>query len=288
MNREKKDYASDVMSHFMGRPFKWIVLFISVFFIALPLYWLFSNSVKMEKDYLANPPVIVPLNWTLDNFQQVFATNGVALGLFNSVFVAAASTMATLFLGSLAAYSIVKGKLPNRVRHLFIFWFLVQRMYPAIATAIPIYLVMREFGLIDTKVALVIMNTSFNLPLVIWLMIGFFQEVPKELEEAGMIDGCNMWQRYFRIVLPITRPGLIAAAILTFVASWNEFLFAVILSVKSAKTLPVIIAGFITDRGLEWGPMAAMGVIIVMPVVFIVFSLQKHFVRGLSAGAVKE
>jgi len=136
--------------------------------------------------------------------------------------------------------------------------------------------------------ALIIMNTSFNLPLVIWLMIGFFNEIPASIEESAVLDGCNLWQRFCLMAIPITKPGLIASGILTFIATWNEFLFAVILSVKRSKTLPVVIAGFITDRGLEWGQMAATSAIIIVPVVILVWASQKDFVKGLMMGAVKE
>ena len=164
---------------------------------------------------------------------------------------------------------------------------MVQKMYPAIATAIPVYLVMRSLKLIDTLLAMIIMNTSFNLPLVIWLMMGFFEQVPYELEESAMLDGSGFTHRFFNIILPITKPGLVASAILTFTATWNEFLFAVILSINKSKTLPVVIAGFITDRGLAWGPMAASALVTLVPVVILTLLVQKDFVKGMAMGAVK-
>ena len=187
----------------------------------------------------------------------------------------------------MAAYSTVRGRIAKKIRNFFGLWFMIQKMYPAIATAIPVYLVMRHLRLIDTRFALIIMNTSFNLPLVIWLMMGFFEQIPLELEESAKIDGANFVQRFFRIVFPVTTPGIIASAILAFVGAWNEFLFAVILSVNRSKTLPVVIAGFITDRGLEWGPMAATAVITLLPILVVVWALQKNFVQGLAMGAVK-
>ena len=283
-----KDTINTIMSDFLGKPAKWIVNTVSTVMVLLPLYWLVTSAIKNQAEYLASPPVLLPSKITLANFIRVFANDGVGPGMYNSLVVAAAATIVCIFFGSMAAYSLAKGSLSRRTRNIFAFWFLIQKMYPAIATAIPIYLVMRNLGLMDTKLALVIMNVSFNLPLVIWLMMGFFEEIPKEIEESGVLDGCNMWQRYRRLVLPITKPGLIAAAILTFIAAWNEFLFAAILSISRAKTLPVTIAGFITDRGLEWGPMASMGVVIIIPVVIVVLLLQKDFVKGLAMGAVKE
>ncbi len=287
--KNKNIYDLDkVMSNFLGRPFKWIIITCSFFLVTVPLYWLFTSSIKYEKDYLASPPVLIPSEVTFNNFVKIFVDDGIGNALFNSIVITTSTTIIAVFIGSLAAYALAKGNLPKKARNFFIFWFLIQKMYPAIATAIPIFLVMRNLGLIDTKLSLIIMNTSFNLPLVIWLMLGFFQDIPNELIESGKIDGCNMWQRFLLIVLPITKPGLIASAILTFVATWNEFLFAVILSIRIAKPLTVVIAGFITDRGLEWGPMSAAGVVTIVPVVIIVWGLQKNFVKGLALGAVKE
>jgi ABC-type glycerol-3-phosphate transport system permease component len=137
----------------------------------------------------------------------------------------------------------------------------------------------------DSVLSLVIMNSSFNLPLVILLMIGFYQEAPYEVEEQSMLDGCDLWQRFFYITTPMTKAGLVAVGMLTFVASWNEFLYAVILSISKAKPLTVIIAGFITDKGLAWGPMAAMGCVVILPVLVLMWTMQRDFISGVSAGA---
>jgi len=282
------DKVGQITSNFLSRPFKWIMVTLSTFMVIFPLYWLTTSAVKLKQDYMASPPVFLPTHITLNNFVEIFTNDGVTQGFINSIVVAVFATLLCVVFGSLAAYSIVKGNMSKKLKNAFGFWFLIQKMYPAIATAIPIYLVVRNLHLMDTQLALIIMNVSFNLPLIIWLMIGFFEDVPDGIEEAGKIDGCNMWQRFWLLVVPIAKPGLIASSILTFIAAWNEFLFACILTVSRAKTLPVIIAGFITDRGLEWGPMAAMGVVLIVPVVILVWSLQKDFVKGLSMGAVKE
>ena len=187
----------------------------------------------------------------------------------------------------MAAYAVQRGPLGRKTKDFFGLWFMVQKMYPAIATAIPVYLVMRSLRLIDTLTAMIVMNTSFNLPLVIWLMMGFFEQVPYELEESAMLDGSGFVHRFFKVILPIAKPGLVASAILTFTATWNEFLFAVILSINKAKTLPVVIAGFITDRGLAWGPMAATSLVTLLPVVVLTLLVQKDFVKGMAMGAVK-
>ena len=291
MSKKKRKQSSSVservIGDFAGRPVRVIIIVISLIVILFPLYWLIANSLRTKTDYLANPPILFNAPVTFQNYQKILVENGIYKQFANTFVVAAVSTIIAVVFGSMAAYSTVRGRIAKKIRNFFGLWFMIQKMYPAIATAIPVYLVMRNLRLIDTRFALIIMNTSFNLPLVIWLMMGFFEQIPLELEESAKIDGANFVQRFFRIVFPVTTPGIIASAILAFVGAWNEFLFAVILSVNRSKTLPVVIAGFITDRGLEWGPMAATAVITLLPILVVVWALQKNFVQGLAMGAVK-
>ena len=291
MSKKKKKQSSSVservIGDFAGRPVRVIIVVLSLIIILFPLYWLIANSLRTKTDYLANPPILFNAPITLQNYQKILVENGIYKQFANTFVVAAVSTVIAVVFGSMTAYSTVRGRIAKKIRNFFGLWFMIQKMYPAIATAIPVYLVMRNLRLIDTRFALIIMNTSFNLPLVIWLMMGFFEQIPLELEESAKIDGANFVQRFFRIVFPVTTPGIIASAILAFVGAWNEFLFAVILSVNRSKTLPVVIAGFITDRGLEWGPMAATAVITLLPILVVVWALQKNFVQGLAMGAVK-
>lgn len=283
-NQAAPDY---VMSVFAGRGVKWFLIIFSLVSVLFPLYWLGISAFKLEQDYLANPPILVPTRFTIASFIEVFTQNQLLANLFNSMVVSTLTTLVTIIVGSMAAFALQRGALGRKTRHFFGVWFMVQKMYPAIATAIPVYLVMRELKLIDTLTGLIIMNISFNLPLVIWLMMGFFEQVPYEIEESAILDGANFFQRFFKVVLPIVKPGLIASAILTFTATWNEFLFAVILTIKDSKTLPVVIAGFITDRGLDWGPMAATSLVTLIPVVVLTLIVQKDFVQGMAMGAVK-
>lgn len=279
--------VSSIIGNFAGKPVRILLVVFSMIAVLFPIYWLVTSSFKMEQEYIANPPVMVPTQIVFDSYQEVFTRDNLGKTFLTSLSVSAVTTVICVFIGTMAAYSLARGPLGRRTKGIFGMWFLIQKMYPAIATAIPIYLVMRGLKLMDTQAALIIMNTSFNLPLVIWLMMGFFEQIPTSLEESGMIDGCNFFKRYFNIVLPITKPGVIAASILTFVATWNEFLFAVILTIKSTKTLPVVIAGFITDRGLAWGPMSAAAVVMLVPIVILAWIVQKDFVQGLAMGAVK-
>ena len=285
--KQSSSVSERVIGDFAGRPIRVIIVVISLIAILFPLYWLIANSLRTKTDYLANPPILFNAPVTFQNYQKILVENGIYKQFVNTFIVAAVSTVIAVVFGSMAAYSTVRGRIAKKIRNFFGLWFMIQKMYPAIATAIPVYLVMRHMRLIDTRFALIIMNTSFNLPLVIWLMMGFFEQIPLELEESAKIDGANFIQRFFRIVFPVTTPGIIASAILAFVGAWNEFLFAVILSVNRSKTLPVVIAGFITDRGLEWGPMAATAVITLLPILVVVWALQKNFVQGLAMGAVK-
>lgn len=287
--KTKKDYTSSeyILSNFLGATTKYVIIVASLLIVSFPLYWLIISAFKLEQDYLAFPPILLPLRYTLNSFTEIFTRDKISVYFFNSMLIGIVTTLFVILVGSMAAFALVRGPIQKRAKNAFGVWFLIQKMYPAIATAIPVYLIMRKLRLMDTPIALIIMNTSFNLPLVIWLMMGFLEQIPYSLEESAVLDGCSFTGRFFMIVLPITKPGLIASAILTFVATWNEFLFAVILSIKRAKTLPVIIAGFITDRGLAWGPMAATAVLCLLPVIILTLAVQKDFVNGLAMGAVK-
>lgn len=288
MRKHRGFSAEDYTNNFLGKSTRIVVLAIMIIMVLFPLYWLASNSIKTSAEYLKNPPVILPSNVTAENYIQIFAKSDAGYALYNTVMVSVCTTVLCVAIGSLAAYAIAKGSIRKKVRSGFSMWFMIQKMYPAVCVAIPIYLVMRKIGLIDTILGLVIVNTSFNLPMTIWLMIGFFQDLPDEIEQSGKIDGCNMFQRFFYLALPITKPGIVAAAILVFNAAWNEFLFSAILSINKSKTLSVVVAGFITDKGLEWGPMAALSMVLIVPVVILVWILQKDFVSGLTMGSVKE
>ena len=230
---------------------------------------------------------MIPSKLTMQNFVDVVYKYELIKGLINSILIASGATVLTVFFGSLASYSLTNGMLPKRTRGVFAGWFLVQKMYPAIVVAVPVFYIIRTLRLMDNIMALVIMNTSFNLPLVILLMIGFYQEIPYEVEEQSMLDGCTLPQRYFYVTTPMVKSGLIATGMLTFVFSWNEFLYAVILTVYKSKPLTVMIAGFITDKALIWGPMAAMSCVVVFPVLLIMWLMQRDFISGISAGALK-
>jgi multiple sugar transport system permease protein len=261
---------------------------ISVLVIVLvPFLWMILTSLKYKIDTMAFPPIIIPTRLTLDNFRQLAHIDLLALYFTNTVIVAIGSTILAVSLGSAAAYSLSRVNLPFRLNTILFTWILFTRMYPAIATVIPFYVLIRSLGLLDTRLALIITYAAFDIPLVVWLMHGFFEGIPKELEKAATVDGASLWQRFSRIILPLSAPGLIATTVLSFILAWNEFLFAVILTSVHAKTAPVVMAGFITDMGTQWGMMSAMGTLLVLPVILLAWTVQKYLIQGLTLGAVK-
>ena len=204
----------------------------------------------------------------------------------NSVIAAAGSTALAVLLGVPAAYAFARVRFRGSQSGML--FLLAMRLLPPIATVIPLFLIMRQVGLLDTVFALILAYTTFNLPFFVWMMYSFFLDLPRELEEAALIDGATRWQAFVKVILPLSRPGLAASAIFCMVLSWNDFLFAVTLTGRNAPTLPLLVSGFVTDMGVAWGIMMAAGSVIVVPVVLFTLFTQRHLVRGMTAGAVKD
>jgi multiple sugar transport system permease protein len=249
-----------------------------------PIYWIATASFKTERSLYARPPqwLFSPI---LDNYHRVLNNIPFLQYLTNSLVIAIGTTVGSLVLGILAGYGFARFRFrgSDAVRFLV----LVTRMAPRIVLVVPYYLMMQRLGLLDTYTGLLVAYVSFALPFSIWLLIGFFVDVPLEIEEAAMIDGCTRIGVLLRVVLPIVAPGLVVAAIFAFLVSWNEFLFALILSGVKVKTLPVVIAGFGTDIGPLYGEMSAAAVMVMLPNIVMTVVLQRFLVRGLTLGAVK-
>lgn len=260
-----------------------VIFFATVFFL-FPIVWLFLTSFKQRRDAFSIPPSWIFLP-TLDNFKYIFVTQRYSHFLLNSLVVVIFSTLISLTLGSLAAYGLARFKIPG-ARNIA-FWILSMRMLPPIAVIIPFFLMMRRFGFLDTRASLIILYPVFNFPISVWMMRVFFMEIPVELEESAMVDGCSRMGAFGRITLRLAAPGLAATAILCFIMSWNEFMFALILTGLRSRTLPVATIGLQTDRAILWGPLCAAALIIMLPVVVFVLSTQRHLVRGLTFGVVK-
>ncbi len=268
--------------------FKYFFLVIITIFIFFPILWLVSTSFKNPVDMFAVPPIFIPANPTFDHYATLFFEAEIFKYVLNSVIVAASTTFFSLVTGTLAAYSLARFRLPHKMNERLSFWVLSTRMFPPIVTIIPLFAMMRFFNLSNTRIGLVIAYTAFNLPFVVWMMRGFFMEIPEELEEAAMVDGDSRMSAFRKIILPIAKPGLVATSIFTLILSWNEFLFALILSqTRAAATLPIGVAANVTQYEIKWGQMSAAGVIAVVPVLIFAFIVQKHLVRGMSFGAIK-
>jgi len=260
-----------------------ILMVLAVLVVIFPLFWILSTSLKGRFDISAKPLKII-FNPTFENYRAVFLNDQFLRYFKDSAVVAVSSTLLSLFFGSMAAYSMTRYRTGG---NFLPFWVLSQRMLPPIAIILPVYVIMRSLRLLDTYYSIVIMHTLLNLPFAIWLMNGFFKEIPDAIDEAALIDGCSIFTTFFRIILPIALPGLLATGIFCLVASWNEFVFALVLSGRSVTTLPVATAFYVTDRDILWGPMTAVGVTAMIPIIIFTLAIQKHLVRGLSYGAVK-
>ena len=270
------------------RAIKYILLTIASLTALIPVYWMLTISLKTDADQLASPPQWFAFTPTLEHYHDAFVTRSFGSYLITSVIVAALSTLCAVVIGTLAAYALTRFQMPARMNQRLSLWILSTRMFPPIVTIVPLFLMMRDVRLINTIPALVIVYTAFNLPFVVWMMRGFFNEIPREMEEAAFVDGDTRLGALRRIVLPLVTPGLAATAVFCLIICWNEFLFASVLTqTEAAMTLPIGIAGRVTQYEIKWGVMSAAGVVAMLPILIFALSVQRYLVRGLSLGAVK-
>ncbi len=259
-----------------------IVLFGAVVFI-FPIAWLILGSLKPPADLME---VALPRQLTLENYVTVLRNFPVGRYLLNSLIVAVGSTSLSLILGGLAAYGFVRYHF--RARSFFLLFTLLMRMLPAIAVGIPLYLLFSRLGLTDTFPGLIVAHAGAQLPLVIWIVHGFLEDIPAELTDAGLVDGCNRLTVLFRIILPLAAPGLAVAAIFSFLLSWNDFGLSVILiSTPDLLTMPVGMSQMNLLYGVRWDNLSAAAVAYIVPTLVLALLLQRYIVRGLTMGAVK-
>ena len=262
-------------------------MFLGVGLIAtlIPLASLFLGSFKTNSDFYSGS--ILPRQWTMQFYQQAFASGGGARAdLMNSLMVTVLTTAFSVTLGTLGAYGL--SKLPYGWIGAVTYAILAVRFYPKITTILPYYVMMRSAGLLDTVSAVVIAHVSITLPFVVLIMMTFFNDVPPALEEAATLDGCNLWQLFRYVMLPLVRPALATSAILTAMVSWNEFLIAASVTSRRATTLPVLVSSYVSDKGIVLGQMSATAVVIVLPIALFILASQRYLARGLTLGAVKE
>lgn len=274
-----------------GRLASYAALLAWSLFVAFPLYWMVTTSFKAPLDVSQGARFIpwrdfVP---TLDAWRAILLgveRDAVGRPLGNSVVIGLTSTILAVIVGALAAYGLTRfqvrlGRLGNQD---VLVWMISQRMMPPIVTGLALFIMLWVVGLTDTRVGMILVYTTFNLPLAVWLLHNFFRQIPSSLEEAAFVDGASRAQVLWRIVLPVSVPGLVATFLFCLVFAWNEFLFALILTFDRARTMPILIAAQHTQRGIEWWTLSAMSIVTILPVVLIVIILQKYLISEVLGG----
>jgi multiple sugar transport system permease protein len=260
-----------------------VVIAVWMFYL-FPIVWLLMMSVKNQVDIFSKVPVII-FRPTLEHYAEQLNDASFLAALRNSLIVALISVVISMVLGSLAAYSLARFRL--NVTTWLAVGLLLARMLPPIVFVVPLFLLYNAVGLRNNLLGLGLVYTAFNVPFVVWLMRSFFEEVPVELEEAVLIDGGSRLRAFWYVTIPLAAAGLAATAVFCAIASWGEFLFALILTGPETSTLPIYLASFITDRTIEWGGVTSTGVLVVVPLVLFGILVQRHLIKGLTLGAMK-
>jgi sorbitol/mannitol transport system permease protein len=248
-----------------------------------PVFWMVLTSFKQEGDAATSPPKLF-FTPTLDQYAKVF-DQGIGPAMLNSVWATGISTILVLLLGTPAAFAL--SLRPVRKTQDALFFFMSTKMLPIVAAILPLYVIVSNIGLLDNIWALVILYTSMNLPIAVWMMRSFFLEVPGELLEAASLDGASLWRSVREVILPLVSPGIAATALICVIFAWNEFFFAVNLTAVNAQTMPVYLVGFIAGEGQYWAVLSAAATMAALPVILCGWFAQNKLVRGLSFGAIK-
>jgi ABC-type glycerol-3-phosphate transport system permease component len=262
-----------------------IAIILVILFFMMPMFWLLTTAFKFGREAFAIPPKWIFFDYTLKNFVEVWENSKVLLFLKNSLIVTTGTTILSLVLGVPAGYAIARSK--SAWLNLSSYFFLLLLMIPPIAMLIPFYLIMRDLRLLGTYASLIIIDTIFDASFVVWMMRSYFQDVPQEMEEAALVDGASHFQAFFKIALPLSVPGIVASALYCIIFSWNDFLFALMLTSPQTKTIPLGILASFSAVEISWGIMAVMCIFAIIPAVIISLFLNRYFVQGLTMGAAK-
>ncbi|MCY4260743.1 MAG: carbohydrate ABC transporter permease [Rhodobacteraceae bacterium] len=287
-----------------SRTLRTVVGWAVVALFAFPLYYWLTIAFKDGSEIFNWPPHVWSFEPTLRNFEEVFGISfGYGFGeqrevlpgggnwrmaprLWDSIVVAVLSTALAIAISTLASYAL--SRMTFRGRHHFVAWILSTRMMPPVAVAIPVFFIYKEISLLDTFTGIILIHALMNLPLAVLLMKSFFDDIPVEIDESALIDGASRWLIFRRVVLPMVKGGMAATAVLCFIFSWTEFLFVLTLTQTGLKTVPVVSSTFVTSTGTAWGSMAALGAAAVVPAFVFILLVQKHLVRGLTLGSIKQ
>ena len=275
----------------LGVSITWFILIIFSIWTLFPILWAAITSFKEPGDSFK--ATFIPYKQftpTLHAWKDAFVTtrDRTLRSLLNSIIIATGSSLVVLLLGSFAGYSLARYEFKKWKNKDISFFILSQRMFPPVAVLIPYFLIMQKLRLLDNLLAVIIVHTAMNLPLSVWLMLDFFADLPKDLEEAAFIDGCGHFRAFLLIALPIAAPGLVAVYVLSFIMSWNEFIFVIVFGYSKAMTLPVMIAGSLSVRGLDFWKVASLSILAIIPPVILAVVFSRYLVRGLTMGAIKE
>jgi multiple sugar transport system permease protein len=252
-----------------------------------PLVWMVLTSLKSNRE-ITQDGTVIPTVFTVENYVSLFSGRQFGSYLFNSVVITSLSVLVALVIGTQAAYALARFRLVGGLERYLGPALLVVRLLPPIVIIVPIFLAAQQLGLLNSRLSLIVVYATFNVTIVVWMMESFFREIPVDLEEAAMVDGDTRFTAFRRIVLPLAAPGLVATGIFTVITTYNEFLFALLLtSTPASETMPVGAATLIGRINVDWGAMAAAGVVGAVPIVIFSMFVQRHLVRGLTMGAVK-
>ena len=272
------------LAHFIG-------LFLAMSLICLPGLWVVLNSFRPTVEIMAKPPVWIPTELNLDHYRAMFGGIGeggvpVLTYFLNSLVISLTSTVIALLVGMAGGYAFARYRIPGKGA-IFV-TLMVSRAVPGVALSLPLFILFGRLGIIDTHFGMILVYVALNVPFPIWLIDGFFRQVPKELAEAAEIDGCTRWQAFWKVEFPVARAGIASAGIFAFLTSWNEYALASQLTRSlNSKTMPVGLMDFTSQFTLNWGGMCALAVLMIIPALLLTFLVQKHLIAGLTFGGVK-
>ena len=261
-----------------------ILLLLIIIFCIFPFYWMVTTSLKTQLEALTSPPTWI-FEPTLANYTTVLFKDKMGLSLINSLIIAISTTALALIIGTPAAYGL--SRFEFRWKKDLWFWFITNRMVSPVVLALPFFLIVRKLHLLDTHIVLILIYLTFNLPIVIWICTDQFRSLPRDLDEAAVLDGAGPFKIFFKICMPLAAPGITVSAIFSFIFSWNELMYALVLTRTVAKTAPAMAVGFMEGYHLPYGKIMATSTLIVIPVIIFALIASKHLIRGLTMGAVK-